>query len=241
MMCPQGAIAGPNEKTGSNDGTPNTLLYYACKRFLDIVTASVLLILLTPVFLIIALLIKLDSPGPAFFIQERMGSRLRVKGGQIIWEQQTFQMYKFRSMLHNADESLHRHFIKSFINGTIETTTCLFKLTNDPRLTQVGKWLRKTSVDELPQLINVLKGEMSLIGPRPVPTYEVAEYQPWHYERLNALPGIAGLWQVTARSSVEFDQMVTLDIEYVRNQSLIMDMKILILLIPALLSCRGAA
>jgi lipopolysaccharide/colanic/teichoic acid biosynthesis glycosyltransferase len=115
-----------------------------------------------------------------------------------------------------------------------------FKLSNDPRVTRVGHILRKTSLDELPQLVNVLKGEMSLVGPRPLPTYEVAEYQAWHRERLAALPGITGLWQVQGRCEVTFEEQVQMDIEYVRNQSLWQDIKILLSTIPAVVSGRGA-
>jgi len=244
MMRQQGAMAGGNRRTGSNHEAANKFFYYRCKRCLDIVGASVLLILLAPVLFLIALLIKSESPGPVLFLQECIGSRRRVKGGQIVWEQQPFRVYKFRSMVYAPDQSLHYSFVKDFINGKIQIShksRYCFKLLTDPRLTRVGKMLRKTGLDELPQLFNVLKDEMSLIGPRPVPLYDVATYQPWHYERLNTLPGIAGLWEIKRGSVADFDQMAQLDIEYVRNQSLWMDITIIIRLIPTLLFCRGAA
>jgi lipopolysaccharide/colanic/teichoic acid biosynthesis glycosyltransferase len=217
--------------------------YFACKRALDLVLAAALLLLLSPLLLLIAVLVKLDSSGPALFVQQRVGARRRVSEGRTIWEIQSFPCYKFRSMVRDADQSLHQDFIKAFAAGRIETSPEVgskFKLTDDPRVTRVGRILRKTSLDELPQLVNVLRGEMSLVGPRPVPTYEVTEYQGHHYERLAALPGITGLWQVKGRSQVSFDNMIDLDIEYVRNKSLWLDMKILVSTIPAVLSARGA-
>src|SRR5262249_20706088 len=158
-----------------------------------------------------AILIKLDTPGQIFFVQERVGSRRRSRDGQTIWEIQNFPFYKFRSMVQNADQSLHQAYIAAWIEGRVSestTTGTKFKLTDDPRVTRIGRILRKTSLDELPQLMNVLKGEMSLVGPRPVPTYEVAEYQAQHYQRLGALPGITGLWQVKARCQVSFEEMI---------------------------------
>ncbi|MEW5961321.1 MAG: sugar transferase, partial [Chloroflexota bacterium] len=210
---------------------------------IDVVLATILLILLAPLLLIIAILIKLDSPGPIFFTQERVGARRKSYNGRIIWEIQNFEVYKFRSMVHNADPAIHRAYIKAFIEGIVEQSAengGKYKLTNDPRVTRLGGLLRKTSLDELPQLINVLKGEMSLVGPRPVPTYEVAEYQEWHHERLAALPGITGFWQVYGRCQVSFEQMIEMDVEYIRNQSLWLDLNILWRTIPAVLSGRGA-
>jgi lipopolysaccharide/colanic/teichoic acid biosynthesis glycosyltransferase len=193
---------------------------------------------------LIAALIRLDSPGPIIFVQERVGARRRYTGGRTIWEIQNFHFYKFRSMVHNADQSLHQAYINAWIEGSVrvaDATRATFKLTNDPRITRVGSILRKTSLDELPQLVNVLKGEMSLVGPRPVPTYEVAKYEVLHYERFTARPGITGLWQVKGRGHVSFDEMIHMDIEYAQSQSLWLDIKILVLTIPAVLSGRGAA
>lgn len=223
--------------------TVDRSLYFTCKRCMDVVLAMLLLVLLCPLLLLIAILIKLDSPGPIIFIQERVGARRRSSGGQTYWEIRNFPFYKFRSMVKDADQSMHQAYIRAFITGQVEksgTDGVKFKLTNDPRVTRIGRILRKTSLDELPQLVNVLKGEMSLVGPRPVPTYEVAEYRPEHYERLTALPGITGLWQVNGRCQVSFEDMVRMDIEYVHNQSLWLDAKILVCTIPAVISGRGA-
>jgi lipopolysaccharide/colanic/teichoic acid biosynthesis glycosyltransferase len=146
-------------------------------------------------------------------------------------------------MVQNADPAPHAAFIAAFAAGTYATGrgAARFKLTEDPRVTRVGHLLRRTSLYELPQLLNVLKGEMSLVGPRPVPPYEVACYQPWQFERLAAQPGITGLWQVRGRSQLAFDAMIRLDIDYVRHRSLWLDLKLLALTIPAVLSTRGAA
>lgn len=225
------------------DDKIDSSLYFYSKRTLDIILASLALIVLSPIMLIIAILIKLDSSGPALFIQERVGSKRRTKNGQTIWDAKTFPFYKFRSMTHNADDSIHQAFIKAFVGGEVEESEIdreAFKLANDPRITRIGHLIRKTSLDELPQLFNVIKGDMSLVGPRPVPTYEAAEYKPWHRQRLNTLQGITGFWQVTGRCQVTFEEMVSMDIEYIRNQSLWLDIKILLLTIPAILSGRGA-
>lgn len=210
---------------------------------MDVVLATLLFIFLSPLMLLIAILIKLDTSGPIIFVQERVGARRRSEDGRTIWEIRNFPFYKFRSMVQNADPSIHQAFIKAFVEGrveTLDTAGAKFKLTNDPRVTRIGQILRKTSLDELPQLVNVLKGEMSLVGPRPVPTYEVAEYQAWHSERLATLPGLTGLWQVQGRCEVPFEEQIRMDIKYVRNQSLWLDIKILFLTIPAVLSGRGA-
>ncbi len=218
-------------------------LYFACKRCLDVTLATILLVLLSPLMLLIAMLIKLDTPGPVIFVQERVGARRRSRDGQTSWEIRNFPFYKFRTMVRDADQSLHQAYIRAFVEGRVEISSGVdakFKLTNDPRVTRVGRILRKTSLDELPQLINVLRGEMSLVGPRPVPTYEVAEYQSQHYERLATLPGITGLWQVKGRCQVSFEDMIAMDIEYIRRQSLWFDARLLLLTIPAALSARGA-
>jgi lipopolysaccharide/colanic/teichoic acid biosynthesis glycosyltransferase len=220
----------------------NTFYFYG-KRCLDVVLAGSLLLVLLPLMVVIAILIWLDTPGPIFYIQERVGTRRRSRGGQIMWEIQNFRMYKFRSMVHNADPALHIAYIKAFVGGSAEPTQVggpAFKLTNDPRITRIGRILRKTSMDELPQLINVLKGDMSLVGPRPVPVYEVAEYQDWHHERLATLPGITGLWQTQGRCQVSFEEMIRMDIDYVHRQSFWLDLKLMVLTIPAVLLGRGA-
>jgi lipopolysaccharide/colanic/teichoic acid biosynthesis glycosyltransferase len=219
-------------------------LYYRCKRFMDVCITSLGLLLLLPLLLLIAVVIKLDSPGPVFFRQERVGSRRRTRDGEPIWEIQNFRIWKFRTMYKDVDDSLHREYIRAFVGGTLEASAnanSKFKLANDPRITRAGQFLRRTSIDELPQLFNVLRGEMSLVGPRPVPEYEVAEYrEAWQHERLAALPGVTGLWQVMGRGEVPFEEMVRLDLDYIRCQSLWLDIKILVLTIPAVLTGRGA-
>ena len=218
--------------------------YFLAKRCLDLAIALVLLFLMLPLFLMIALMIKLDSPGGAFFYQDRVGARRRSTPAGTSWETYTFRIVKFRSMFQDADQSAHRQHIQSFVEGKLESSEVVAnvraKLIGDSRITGVGRFLRKTSLDELPQLINVLKGEMSIVGPRPVPTYEAELYEPWHHERLNALPGITGLWQVKGRGRVTFEEMMHLDIEYVRARSILRDLQILLLTIPAVMSGRGA-
>lgn len=218
-------------------------LYFCCKRLIDVVLAVPLLVLLTPLMLLIAILIKLDTPGPVLFVQERVGARRRSERGQASWEIRNFRMYKFRSMLADVDQAPHQEFIRAYVRGRVQpacASGARFKLANDARVTCMGRILRRTSLDELPQLLNVLKGEMSLVGPRPVPTYEVAEYQDADTDRLAALPGITGLWQVKGRGDVPFAEMVRIDREYVRNQSLWLDLKILAATIPVVLYGRGA-
>ena len=218
-------------------------LYFICKRCIDVTLSLLLLILLAPLMLLIAILVKLDTPGPIFFIQERVGSKRRFREDGVVWEVRNFPFYKFRSMVRDADQSLHEAYIKSFAEGQTdisEETGGKFKLANDARVTRVGRIIRKASLDELPQLLNVLKGDMSLVGPRPVPTYEVAQYQRWHHKRLAGLPGITGMWQVKGRCQVPFDEMIQMDIDYIYSQSLWLDIKILLLTIPAVLSGQGA-
>jgi lipopolysaccharide/colanic/teichoic acid biosynthesis glycosyltransferase len=220
--------------------------YFYLKRLMDLVLTLVGLILVLPLMLLIAVLIKVDSRGPIFFVQERAGARRRRVNGQITWEIPPFKMIKFRSMYQNAGQSLHEEYIKAYVEGRespepADGIVSIHKLQHDPRVTRVGRFIRKTSLDELPQLFNVLRGEMSLVGPRPVPTYEFESYQPWHRERMNALPGISGLWQVTARCQVPFNEQIQLDIDYVRHQSLLLDISILLRTIPAVISGRGAA
>jgi lipopolysaccharide/colanic/teichoic acid biosynthesis glycosyltransferase len=228
-------IQGAYVRSAVGDGV--TCFYL--KRAMDCVLTAVMLLMLLPLLAVVAILIRLDSPGPAIFVQERVGSRRRLHRGQVVWEQMNFRCYKFRSMVRNADQALHQAYIREFTEERLDTGQTV-KLIEDPRITRVGRLLRKTSLDELPQLFNVLKGEMSLVGPRPVPLYEAAAYQDWHRERLAALPGITGLWQVEGRGRTSFSEMVQLDIEYVRNQSLLLDIKLLLFTIPAVLTGRGA-
>ncbi|OXB85376.1 multidrug MFS transporter [Geobacillus uzenensis] len=185
--------------------------YLIAKRIMDICGALAGLICLSWLFLIVALLIKLEDPkGPVFFKQVRVG-----KDGK------EFYMYKFRSMVTNAEELLES------LLPLNETTGAMFKMKNDPRVTKVGKFIRKTSIDELPQLWNVLKGDMSLVGPRPPLPREVAQYTEYDKQRLLVTPGCTGLWQVSGRNDLGFDEMVELDLKYIRERSLLYDIKIM--------------
>ena len=222
-------------------------IYYLSKRIMDFFLSMIVLILLFPLIAIIAVLIKLDSPGSIFFRQERVGVRRRVYNHVSYWQKTTFQCYKFRTMVCNADPSLHKSYMKAFINNDHESMAALQggethirKLVNDQRVTRFGRFLRKSSIDEIPQFINVVRGEMSLVGPRPAIPYEVEMYKPWHYRRLEAQPGITGLWQVTARSSVDFDEIINLDIQYIDQQSFWLDLKILLKTPKAVLLCKGS-
>jgi exopolysaccharide biosynthesis polyprenyl glycosylphosphotransferase len=193
------------------------------KRALDLVVTSLSLLALGPVMLAIACLIKLDSPGPVFYRQERVG-----KNGR------RFQMIKFRSMRPDADRLL------ASLQSQNEASGPLFKIRNDPRVTRVGHVLRRLSLDELPQVFNVLNGDMSLVGPRPPLASEVARYEDWQLGRLGAVPGMTGLWQVSGRSELPFHDMVRLDLDYIRNWSFGLDLQILLRTIPAVLASRGA-
>jgi len=211
-------------------------LYLAAKRATDIVGSALGLLIATPLFLAIALAIKLTSKGPVFFRQQRIGHF-----------GEPFVFLKFRSMYLNNDPKIHLDYIRQLISGKAERQSCngngqgVYKLTTDPRVTRVGAFLRRTSLDELPQLINVLRGEMSLVGPRPPIPYEVDTYQTWHRRRvLEAKPGITGLWQVSGRSRVGFDEMVRLDVRYAMQRSFWLDLKILLLTPRAVILGDGA-
>jgi len=223
--------------------------YYYAKRALDVTLVVFAIPFLLPFMFLIAIMIKLDSPGPVFFVQDRIGGIRKVVDGHVQWGVHTFRFFKFRTMDTNADAKLHRKYMQAYIAGDEEAIANLepglkqkssYKLTGDPRVTKVGRFLRKTSLDELPQLLNVLRGEMSLVGPRPPIPYEVEIYDRDHFHRLTVLPGITGLWQVSGRCETTFDDMVNLDLEYMRRQSLWLDCKILLLTFPAVLSKKGA-
>jgi lipopolysaccharide/colanic/teichoic acid biosynthesis glycosyltransferase len=241
-------MAAPQSWEGSNQvvlstETSEKEIYFVCKRCIDLCLAALVLILLLPLLLLIALLIKIDSPGPVFFTHERVGAKRSQVRGEATWVIGNFRMHKFRSMVQNADSAAHEAYIRDFVEGRVQPNKGSggkFKLTNDSRVTRIGRVLRRTSLDELPQLFNVLKGQMSLVGPRPVPPYEVACYRPGDHKRLTALPGITGLWQVNGRCQVSFEQMIHMDLEYIRNASLWLDLQILFLTIPAVLCGRGA-
>ncbi len=222
-------------------------VYFFLKRTIDIIGAALGLIILFPFLLIVAVIIRLDSPGPVLFVQKRVCMKKTKVNGVARYHLSEFSCYKFRTMFHNADPSIHQAFVKALINhedGEVATMqqgeTRLKKLTSDHRITRIGKFLRKASIDEFPQLINVLKGEMSLVGPRPAILYEVEMYKPWYRRRLEAKPGMTGLWQVTARSSADFDEMVKLDIEYIERRSTLFDIWILLRTPLIVISCKGA-
>lgn len=199
-------------------------LFPVTKRILDVVISLLTLVLLSPLLIIVGLLIKQESNGPALFKQQRVG----LYG-------KTFTMFKFRSMSQDAQaqrNKLERH--NEMSSGV------LFKIKNDPRITPFGKIIRKTSIDELPQLINVLQGEMSLVGPRPALPNEVSQYSFNDRTRLNVLPGITCLWQVMGRSEIPFEQQVKLDLKYIKKQSLLFDVSLLLKTIPAVIKAKGA-
>jgi exopolysaccharide biosynthesis polyprenyl glycosylphosphotransferase len=194
------------------------------KRVIDTIVSAILLIMLSPVFLAAAILIKLDSKGPIFFIQDRVG-----------YNKRRFKLIKFRSMVHDAEH------IQDELEELNEASGPVFKIKDDPRMTRIGKWLRRTSVDELPQLFNVLTGDMSLVGPRPLPVRDYNGFdKDWHRRRFSVRPGITCLWQIKGRSSIAFDKWMRLDLEYIDNWSLWLDLKILVKTIPAVLKGSGA-
>lgn len=198
--------------------------YLFVKRMLDIVLSLMGLLFLTPLFIIIAIWIKLeDSKGSVFFKQNRVGK-----------DEVLFPMYKFRSMVSNAEE------LKQQLMSQNEVEGAMFKMKNDPRVTRVGRLLRKTSIDELPQLWNVLVGDMSLVGPRPALPSEVSEYTPYEKKRLVVTPGCTGLWQVSGRSNLSFEQMVELDLTYIRERSIFYDLKIILRTVSVLLGSKDA-
>jgi lipopolysaccharide/colanic/teichoic acid biosynthesis glycosyltransferase len=240
----------PNEWDERRPGPPGKLDVYpdltakkrsrsvslVLKRAIDLAGSFTGLILLSPLFALIGALIKLTSKGPIFYRQTRVG-----QFGH------TFTFYKFRTMYASNDPTIHKEYVRRFISGKAPTTgvgsgaSPVYKLADDPRVTRIGRFLRRRSLDELPQLINVLKGDMSLVGPRPPVPYECALYDLWHRRRLlEAKPGITGLWQVTGRSRTQFDDMVRLDLRYARTWSLWLDVKILLRTPRAVLSGEGA-
>lgn len=197
--------------------------YFIAKRIMDLLLLLLALPLIVPIFILCAVLIKLEDPkGPILFVQQRTG-----KGGR------RFDIYKFRTMVYNAEE------LKAQLSHLNELQWPDFKITNDPRVTRVGRVLRKTSLDELPQVLNVLKGEMTLVGPRPT-SFSAETYALWQTERLDVTPGITGLWQIMGRASMEFTDRVYLDVFYIEHRSIWLDFQILIRTIFAVLAQRGA-
>jgi lipopolysaccharide/colanic/teichoic acid biosynthesis glycosyltransferase len=195
---------------------------YLVKRLIDISVALLLLVLLAPLLLVLFVWVRLDSPGPAIFKQVRVGLRGRQ-----------FTVLKFRSMCLDADSSAHREFLASQMTEGARLTH--YKVQQDDRVTRCGRFIRQLSLDELPQLFNVLRGQMSLVGPRPDVPYSLEQYEPRHYRRFDAVPGLTGLWQVSGRSTLSFREMLDLDIEYVERWSLLLDVKLLARTVPELL------
>ena len=223
--------AESNEQMAS---APNNLLtvdqvnanmnYIRIKRLIDIFGSLLGIVLLSPIILIVAILIKIEDPnGPVFFKQVRVGK-----------DETKFYMYKFRSMVIDAEDRLNDLLELNEISGA------MFKMKEDPRVTKLGKFIRKTSIDELPQLVNVLKGEMSLVGPRPPLLREVQEYSSHDKLRLLVKPGCTGLWQVSGRSNMGFEEMVDLDIQYIMNRNLLLDIKIILKTVMVMVNSKGA-
>jgi lipopolysaccharide/colanic/teichoic acid biosynthesis glycosyltransferase len=211
---------------------PRRPTYQNAKRLVDLVLFVIATPFLIPVFLLCMFAIYLDAGGPVFFVQERIG-----KGGR------PFRIYKFRTMKAESGMDQGKSFMKAFVRGEMEdekTHKGTYKPSLNQRIFPVGQFLRRTSLDELPQLINVLRGEMSIVGPRPNVPWEVDEYRPWHYERLEVLPGITGLAQVNGRSGISFNTIVRYDIRYIENQGLLLDLKIIWLTFKSVLFRKGA-
>lgn len=209
-----------NYSTLSKDKTS----YLLMKRFIDIIGASFGIILLSLLFLMVAILIKIEDPkGPILFKQKRIG-----KNGK------EFNMFKFRSMVTNAEALLTSLLDKN------ETSGAMFKMKHDPRVTKIGRFIRKTSIDELPQLWNVIRGEMSLVGPRPPLPREVEQYTEYDKQRLNVTPGCTGLWQISGRSNIGFEEMVELDLQYISERTVLVDIKIILLTFKVLLGSKDA-
>ena len=203
------------------------------RRVFDIVASLVLLVALSPLMLAIAVAVRIDSPGPAIFRQRRLGHRARP-----------FQMYKFRTMRHDSDPSLHARFVRDMIvnrlQASVDSSVQVFKLHPDPRVTRLGGFLRRTSLDELPQLLNVLRGEMTLVGFRPPIPYEVKDYPSWYFRRFAGKPGLTGLWQVSGRNERSYEDMVSLDIQYFNRRNLLLDLLLLVRTAGVLFTGRGA-
>jgi lipopolysaccharide/colanic/teichoic acid biosynthesis glycosyltransferase len=202
------------------------------RRIVDIAFAMLLIVLLAPVLIAVAILIRIDSPGPALFRQRRVGHG-----------QREFTLFKFRSMRPDADPRGHRAYVTALIKGDAANggKKDLYKLAVDDRITPAGRWIRKWSLDELPQLFNVLMGHMTMVGPRPAIPYEVAEYPSWYLERFSVKPGLTGLWQVSGRNERTYEEMVRLDIEYVERRSPLLDLSILARTPLTVLARKGAA
>ena len=200
-------------------------IYLFFKRVMDVVGSLLGIILLSPILLIVAIAIKIEDPkGSVFFVQQRCGK-----------DNKLFPMYKFRSMVSNAEELLEKLKTKNEMDGPV------FKIKDDPRITKVGKFIRKTSIDELPQLINILMGDMSIVGPRPAIPHEVAEYNDYQRQRLLVKPGLTCIWQVSGRNSIGFDEWVDMDLEYIEKRNLWMDIKLIFKTVAVLFGDKNAS
>ena len=206
-----------------NESTEGFTFYDIIKRLIDIICSFMGLLALSPLFIIIAIIIKFTSKGPVFFSQKRVGKYGRE-----------FYMYKFRSMVVNAEE------LKEKLAAQNEMSGPMFKMKDDPRVTKVGKFIRKTSIDELPQLWNVLKGDMSLVGPRPSLPKEVAQFEDWMHRRLEVKPGLTCYWQVSGRNNIDFEDWMKLDIRYVEERNLWIDIKLILKTVSVLFGDKNA-
>ena len=206
-----------------NEPTKGFSFYEVIKRTIDIVCSFVGILVLSPLFIVIAIIIKLTSKGPVFFSQKRVGKHGRE-----------FDMYKFRSMVVNAEE------LKEKLAAQNEMSGPMFKMKDDPRVTKVGKFIRKTSIDELPQLWNILKGDMSLVGPRPSLPKEVAQFEDWMYKRLEVKPGLTCYWQVSGRNNIDFEDWMKLDVKYVKERNLWIDIKLIFKTVGVLFGDKNA-
>ncbi|WP_195265439.1 sugar transferase [Clostridium sp. 1001275B_160808_H3] len=198
-------------------------LYEISKRALDVLASFLGLVILSPILIIVAILIKLESKGPAIFAQSRIG----LNGEE-------FKMYKFRSMVQNAEE------LKEKLAKQNEMSGPMFKMKNDPRVTKVGKFIRKTSIDELPQLLNILKGDMTLVGPRPSLPKEVEKFEPWMLKRLEVKPGLTCYWQVSGRNNIDFEEWMKLDLKYVNDMNFCLDIKLIFKTVAVLFGDKNA-
>lgn len=206
-----------------NESTRGFSFYEVIKRVIDVVCSFVGVLVLSPLFVVIAIIIKFTSKGPVFFSQKRVGR-----------DGKEFKMYKFRSMVVNAEE------LKEKLAAQNEMSGPMFKMKDDPRVTKVGKFIRKTSIDELPQLFNVLKGDMSLVGPRPSLPKEVAQFEDWMYRRLEVKPGLTCYWQVSGRNNIDFEDWMKLDIKYVDERNLWIDIKLIFKTVGVLFGDKNA-
>ncbi len=222
--------------------------YFLAKRFIDVVLILLVAPVVVPIVIVLGVLVRLGSSGPAIFTQERMGARWTRRNGTWAWELCPFTFYKLRTMVHDADTAPHRTYLDAYIagdDGAIKLANpgasggC-YKIADDPRITRIGATLRRFSLDELPQLWNVLKGDMSLVGPRPPISYEVDRYTPDQLQRLAGPPGITGWWQVNGRSTLTFQEMVDLDKSYLARQSLRLDLSVLARTLGVVVTGDGA-